>query len=277
MDTGSGETGLGSNHSGCKHPPQSARTGSLRSRRCSWVCSHGKGYGRSGSGGASGAQPARDGEPCGGKVGAIAVHDFLGRDVYKVDMRFGQSSSFAAVFLPRYGQSPASPDGGTTVTAFPPLLFTRPGAARRLVTFLARPRKVTKRRPPLVSRPLSGVPLRCLTRQGGCGTRPGRAHKTCPTMGLTRFPAGASWGGIRIMGACIDVGGPSPGACSRKRAALNVSTGAQSSPKTPRRVELLGAPQGVQGQTQHGLWFLLSPQYCSYPVTTSIEPRRGFG
>jgi hypothetical protein len=31
--------------------------------------------------------------------------------------------------------------------------FRTPGAARWLVTFLARPRKVTKRRPPLVSRP----------------------------------------------------------------------------------------------------------------------------
>ena len=39
-----------------------------------------------------------------------------------------------------------------------------PVADRELVTFLARPRKVTKRRPPLVSRPFSGVPLRCLTR-----------------------------------------------------------------------------------------------------------------
>src|SRR5258706_7570758 len=34
-----------------------------------------------------------------------------------------------------------------------------PGAARRLVTFLARPRKVTKRRPPLESRPVfTGCP-----------------------------------------------------------------------------------------------------------------------
>ena len=32
--------------------------------------------------------------------------------------------------------------------------FARPGAARRLVTFLARPRKETKRRPPQESRPV---------------------------------------------------------------------------------------------------------------------------
>jgi hypothetical protein len=40
-----------------------------------------------------------------------------------------------------------------------------PGAARRLVTFLARPRKVTERKPPLVVAPrVRGVTLRCLTR-----------------------------------------------------------------------------------------------------------------
>src|SRR6185295_12290802 len=47
------------------------------------------------------------------------------------------------------------------------------------------------------------VALCCLTRLGGCGTRPGRAHRTCPATGLE-----------------------------------------QSSPTTPSRVELLGAPQG---------------------------------
>src|SRR6185295_19044005 len=31
-------------------------------------------------------------------------------------------------------------------------------------------------------------------RQGGCGTRPGRAHTTRLTAGLTRFPASASLG-----------------------------------------------------------------------------------
>jgi len=38
--------------------------------------------------------------------------------------------------------------------------------------------------PPLVSRPFSGVTLCCLSQQGGCGTRPGKAHKTCLVMGL---------------------------------------------------------------------------------------------
>src|SRR5882672_7502508 len=92
-----------------------------------------------------------------------------------------------------------------------------PGAARRLVTFLARPRKVTKRKPPLVSRPLSGVPLCCLPRRGDCGTRPGEAHTTRLTAGLPRFPAGVAWGGIRGVGTCVDMGGPRQGACSRKR------------------------------------------------------------
>src|SRR5260221_1338226 len=81
-----------------------------------------------------------------------------------------------------------------------------PGAARRLVTFLARPRKVTKRMPPLVSRPLSGGSLCCLPRRGDCGTRPGEAHTTRLTAGLE-----------------------------------------QSSSTSPRRVELLGAPQGGNG------------------------------
>src|SRR5260221_4454245 len=40
-----------------------------------------------------------------------------------------------------------------------PSLESRPGAARRLVTFLARPRKVTERTPPLESRPVfTGCP-----------------------------------------------------------------------------------------------------------------------
>ena len=37
---------------------------------------------------------------------------------------------------------------------------------------------------PGVAPRIHGVPLCCLTRQGGCGTRPGRAHATCPAMGL---------------------------------------------------------------------------------------------
>src|SRR4051812_16641424 len=69
-----------------------------------------------------------------------------------------------------------------------------PGAARRLVTFLARPRKVTKGRPPRCRATIQWVPLCCLTRCGDCATRPGEAHKTCLTAGLTRFPAGASLG-----------------------------------------------------------------------------------
>src|SRR3954452_462110 len=70
----------------------------------------------------------------------------------------------------------------------------RPGAARRLVTFLARPRKVTKGRPPRCRAPCSQGHPALLTRCGDCATRPGRAHTTCPAMGLTRFPAGASLG-----------------------------------------------------------------------------------
>ena len=60
-----------------------------------------------------------------------------------------------------------------------------PGVARRLRTFLARPRKVRKRRPPrCLASSIEEVTLRCLSWQGGCGTRPGRAHTTCPAMGL---------------------------------------------------------------------------------------------
>jgi len=53
------------------------------------------------------------------------------------------------------------------------------------------------------------VTLCCLTRQGGCGTRPGEAHTTRLTAGLTRFPVGVAWGGIRVMGAWTDIDGPS--------------------------------------------------------------------
>src|SRR5882724_3989389 len=101
-----------------------------------------------------------------------------------------------------------------------------------------------KKAAPGVAPRIRGVTLCCLPRWGNCGTRPDRAHKTCPVMGLTRFPAGVSWGGIRVVGACIDADGPSLGARSRKRAALNVSTGAQCSSTSPHRVDLLGAPQG---------------------------------
>ena len=62
--------------------------------------------------------------------------------------------------------------------------------------------------------------LRKTARVGDCATRPGEAHTTCLTMGLTRFPAGVSWCGIRVMGACTDIVGPSLGACSRKRSCV---------------------------------------------------------
>ena len=100
-----------------------------------------------------------------------------------------------------------------------------------------------------IAPPFQGVTLCCPSWQGGCETRPGEAHTTRLTAGLTRFPAGVSWGGIRVMGACIDTGGPSQGACSRKRAALNVSTGAQSSLTTPCQAELLGASHGEEKAT----------------------------
>src|SRR3954469_645267 len=93
----------------------------------------------------------------------------------------------------------------------------RPGAARQLVTFLARPRKVTKGRPPRCRAHFEWVTLCCLPRCGDCATRPGEAHTTCLTAGLTRFPAGVAWGGIRVIGTCVDAVGPSLCACSRKR------------------------------------------------------------
>jgi len=73
---------------------------------------------------------------------------------------------------------------------------------------------------PGVAPTIQWVTLRCLPRWGDCATRPGEAHTTCLTAGLTRFPAGAAWGGIRVMGACTDIGGPSLGVCSRKRSCV---------------------------------------------------------
>src|SRR5260221_517952 len=115
-------------------------------------------------------------------------------------------------------------------------LARRPGAARRLVTFLARPRKVTKGRPPQgVPPPCPGVPLCCLTRQGGCGTRPGKAHKTCLAMGLE-----------------------------------------QSSPTPPCRVELLGAPHGGKGKcsTAYGFCSVLNPDFCAFAPLVVQQTRR---
>src|SRR5260221_13043762 len=69
-----------------------------------------------------------------------------------------------------------------------------------------------------------GVPLCCLPRQGGRGTRPGRAHKTCPAMGLE-----------------------------------------QSSPTTPCRVELLGAPHG-EFSTAGSAPFVAQSKFHSDPI-----------
>src|SRR3954466_6487391 len=83
----------------------------------------------------------------------------------------------------------------------------RPGAARQLVTFLARPRKVTQRRPPRCRAPLLRGYLRCLTRCGDYATRPGEAHTTCLTAGLVQCSSkaphrvellGATQGGRRF-------------------------------------------------------------------------------
>jgi hypothetical protein len=57
-----------------------------------------------------------------------------------------------------------------------------PGVARRLVTFLVLPRKVTKRSRPRFAAP-SGFP-RYFANKRGCATRPSRAHKTCPAAEL---------------------------------------------------------------------------------------------
>src|SRR5512138_3881453 len=57
-----------------------------------------------------------------------------------------------------------------------------PGIARRQVTFLVLPRKVTKKRRPRCAAP-SGFP-RYFANKRGCATRPSRAHKTCPTAEL---------------------------------------------------------------------------------------------
>ena len=57
-----------------------------------------------------------------------------------------------------------------------------PGVARQQVTFLVLPRKVTKRSRPRCSAP-TGFP-RYFTNKRGCATRPGGAHKPCPTAEL---------------------------------------------------------------------------------------------
>ena len=57
-----------------------------------------------------------------------------------------------------------------------------PGVARQQVTFLVLPRKVTKRGRPRFAAP-SGFP-RYFANKRGCATRPGGAHKTCPTAEL---------------------------------------------------------------------------------------------
>ena len=59
---------------------------------------------------------------------------------------------------------------------------TPPGVARQLVTFLVLPRKVTKRNRPRFPAP-AGFPA-LLEWSGGCGTRPGGAHKPRPTAEL---------------------------------------------------------------------------------------------
>ena len=57
--------------------------------------------------------------------------------------------------------------------------------ARQPRTFLARPRKGTQKKAAQVSRLLDEeVTLRCLSWQGGCGTRPGEMHTTHLTAGL---------------------------------------------------------------------------------------------
>src|SRR5258706_10355205 len=58
------------------------------------------------------------------------------------------------------------------------------GGSPAASSFSCAAKKRNQKKAAPVSRPLSGVPLCCLTRQGGCGTRPGRAHTTCPAMGL---------------------------------------------------------------------------------------------
>src|SRR5882724_6281888 len=97
----------------------------------------------------------------------------------------------------------------------------RPGAARRLVTFLARPRKVTERRPPLDSRPVfTGCPCAACLDEATAELDLARRKQRASLLDRVLAPAPANG------------------------AALNVSTGAQSSPKSPYQVELLGAPQG---------------------------------
>jgi len=56
------------------------------------------------------------------------------------------------------------------------------GVARQQVTFLVLPRKVTKRGRPRCAAP-AGFP-RYFANKRGCATRPGGAHKTCPTAEL---------------------------------------------------------------------------------------------
>src|SRR3954464_13969314 len=153
----------------------------------------------------------------------------------------------------------------------------RPGAARQLVTFLARPRKVTKGRPPRCRAHFEWVTLCCLPRQGDCATRPGEAHTTCLTAGLTRFPAGVAWGGIRVVAPVLTMSIRVYAPVPANGAALNGSQ-VQCSSKTPCRGELLGAPQGEErtsnsNSNSHGTRVALKKSRGRYTVL-SITPCR---
>src|SRR4051812_18200253 len=123
----------------------------------------------------------------------------------------------------------------------------RPGAARRLVTFLARPRKVTKGRPPrcraLYSQGHPALPdsTRRLRNSTWRGTQ------NVPHCGTDSVPGGRKLGAepeswAPVSATSIRVSAPVPA----NGAALNESQVHQCSSKTPCRVELLGAPQGEQ-------------------------------
>ena len=88
------------------------------------------------------------------------------------------------------GCLPISAGGGTCRCEFIRTWLVRracarrkpPGAARQLVTFLVLPRKVTQRRRPRFAAP-AGFPRSAASKRG-CATRPGGAHKPCPTAEL---------------------------------------------------------------------------------------------
>ena len=182
---------------------------------------------------------------------------------------------------------------------FSPAYCSRPGVARRLVHFLARPRKskisvqanllagyagtkiLEKEGRPWIRAHLSvGNPVLPASR-GRLRNSTWRGTQYVPRCGTDSVHGGAelgaeseSWAPVLTLVGRVLAPAPANGA------ALNVSTGAQCSSTSPHRVELLGAPQGeFKSKTPQGLRPLLSPELWAqarYPAKSGRSPESCF-